>query len=78
MLQVSYRFFENEIKLLKISASSEYEALKEGCVQFTSEEHREEEIEWQKSDDYPKDFEALMKLLHNSDMCVNVIEVAKF
>ena len=67
--------FDYELKLLKINAENEYEALKKGMIESSSEEYKQEEIDWQKSEEYPKTYEQLVDMLYNSDMCVNVLEI---
>lgn len=68
-------FFENDIKQFKITAESEYEALKKGMVEFTKEEYRQSEIDFQNSNEYPKDIDSLENLYHNSDMGFSIIEI---
>lgn len=68
-------FFENDIKLLKITAESPYEAVKIGMVEVCSEEYKQDEINWQSSEDYPKDYDSLLEMLLNSDYEVEVIEI---
>jgi len=70
-------FFENDIKQFKVTAENEYEAVKEGMVEFISEEHRESEIDFQNSDDYPKDIDGLSDYCNNGDMGFSVIEVSQ-
>ena len=67
--------FDYELKLLKINAENEYEALKKGMIESSSEKYKQEEIDWQKSKEYPKTYEQLVDMLYNSDMCVNVLEI---
>lgn len=67
--------FDYELKLLKINAENEYEALKKGMIESSSEKYKQEEIDWQKSEEYPKTYEQLVDMLYTSDMCVNVIEI---
>ena len=69
-------FFENDLKMFKIQAESEYEAVKKTMIEVCSkEEYKESEIEWQNSEDYPQDLESLMDMLYNSDIAVEVVEV---
>lgn len=69
-------FFENELKLIKISEESEYKAVRQCVLGLCSdEESRQQELEWQNSDDYPQDFESLDDMLYNSDIAINVIEI---
>jgi hypothetical protein len=69
-------FFENELKMFKIQAESEYEAIKKAMVESaTKEEYKQDELEWQKSEKYPDNLEDLIEMLYNSDVVVNAIEV---
>lgn len=69
--------FENDLKLLKISAISEYEAVKKGMVEFAdSEQNKQYEIDWQNSEDYPKDLEGLYSVYE--EIPFSVIEVGSF
>ena len=69
-------FFENELKMFKIQADSEYEAVKKVMVEAAGkEEYKQDEIDWQASEDYPGNLEDLIEMLYNSDVAVNVIEV---
>lgn len=52
--------FENDLKLFKITAENEYEAVKKGMVEMCSdEESKQHELDYQKSKEYPKDLEEL-------------------
>lgn len=68
-------FFENQIKQYPVSAENEYEALKIGLLNFTPEEHRADEVDFQKSEKYPKTLNELEQYLANGDMSGNVIEI---
>lgn len=69
-------FFENELKMFKVQAESEYEAIKKAMVEAaTKEEYKQDEIEWQESEKYPDNLEDLIEMLYNSDVAVNAIEV---
>lgn len=68
-------FFENDIKQFKVSAENEYEAVKIGMVEFTKEEYRQSEIDFQNSEDYPKDVDGLSNYYINCDMDFSVIEI---
>lgn len=69
-------FFENELKMFKVQAESEYEAIKKAMVEAaTKEEYKQDEIEWQASEKYPNNLEDLIEMLYNSDVAVNAIEV---
>ncbi len=67
--------FDYDLKLLKINAENEYEALKKGMIESCSEKYKQDEIDWQNSEEYPKTYHELVDLLYNSDMCVNVLEI---
>lgn len=68
--------FEGELKQFKIQSENEYEALKLACVEFwEKEEYKEDELDWQASDEYPQNYEDLKMCLINSDMFGNVIEI---
>lgn len=69
-------FFENELKMFKVQAESEYEAIKKAMVEAaTKEEYKQDELEWQASEKYPDNLEDLIEMLYNSDVTVNAIEV---
>lgn len=69
-------FYDNELKLFKIESPSKYEALKELMIlSCNTEGGKNEEINWQNSEDYPKTYEELEELLYNSDVVVNVQEL---
>lgn len=66
--------FENDLKLFKVTAENKYEAVKKGMVEFCDdEESKKHEIDWQNSEDYPKDFEGLYSVYE--ELPFNVIEV---
>ena len=67
--------FDYELKLLKINAENKYEALKKGMIESCNEKYKQEEINWQNSEEYPKTYKELVDLLFVSDTCVNVIEI---
>lgn len=67
--------FENDLKLFKITAENEYEAVKKGMVEFAGdEESRKHEIAWQNSEQYPKDYEGLFSVYE--ELPFSVIEVS--
>lgn len=72
---VGLSFFDTELKLIKIEEESEYEAIKKAMVLNCEEKYRESEIEWQKSENYPKDKESLISYLYESDILINIIEI---
>lgn len=69
-------FFENDLKQFKITAESDYEAIKKAMVEACSDEEcKQSEIDWQSDESYPKDTESLIDMLYNSDVAINVIEI---
>lgn len=68
-------FFENDIVLLKVQAESKYDAAKKAILEICSEEYKQDEIDWQNHEDYPKTFEALQDYMANADSVVDVIEI---
>lgn len=72
-------FFDNEIKQFKIEAHSEYDAIKKAMVEMcSSEESKESELEFQKSEHFPKDMEGYNEYLANGDMDACITEVKEF
>ena len=66
--------FENDLKLFKITAESEYEAVKKAMIDFCDDEYSKmHEIDWQNSDDYPKDLSGISN--EYEDLPFNVIEI---
>lgn len=56
-------FYENELKLFNIEALNRYEAVKKSMLEYwDDEEVKRHELEWQQTDDYPKDYEGLVNL----------------
>ena len=51
--------FDYKLKLLKINAENEYEALKKGMIESCNEKYKQEEINWQNSEEYPKTYKEL-------------------
>lgn len=68
-------FFDNDVQQFKVEAENEYEAVKKGVLAFSKEEYREGELEFQNSEDYPKDMEGLEHLYNNAEMDFSVIEI---
>ena len=69
--------FENDLKLFKVMAENEYEAVKKGMVEFTDNpESKQYEIDWQNSEDYPTDLEGLYSVYE--EVHFSVIEVGSF
>ena len=66
--------FENNLKLFKITAESEYEAVKKAMIEFCDDEDAKMyEIDWQNSDDYPKSIEEMINCYE--DIPFNIIEL---
>ena len=66
--------FENDLKLFKITAESEYEAVKKAMIEFCDDEDSKmNEIDWQNSDDYPKNIEEMIGCYE--DVPFNIIEI---
>lgn len=66
--------FENDLKLFKVGARNEYEAVKKGMVEFCKDEQSKAlEINWQNNQDYPKDFEGLSHIYEDTPF--DVIEI---
>jgi ABC-type uncharacterized transport system substrate-binding protein len=66
-------FFENDLKLFKVTAENKYEAVKKGMIDFLeNEESKQYEIDFQNSKDYPKTFEDLYDTYQ--EVPYNVIE----
>ena len=69
-------FFENELRLFKVQAETGYEAIKQAMLSTcSSEEGRQQELDWQNSEEYPENYEDLIDMLYNSDIAINVIEI---
>lgn len=69
--------FENDLKLFKVVAENEYEAVKKGMVDFTDNpESKQHEIDWQNSPDYPTDLEGLCRVYE--EVPFSVVEVGSF
>lgn len=71
-------FFDNDIKQFLIRAENEFVAVKKAMVEFTDDKYKQQEIDFQESEDYPKDIEELNNYLGNGDMSFSVIEVGSF
>lgn len=67
--------YENDLKLFKVEAEDKYDALKKGMVDFTSEEYKEHEIEFQNGAICPPNFESLTGYYNVGDILTNVIEI---
>lgn len=67
-------FFENDLQLHNVKADSELEAVKKVLVRLCSDDSKKAEIEFQKSDDFPKTLNDLKQYYWNADALINVIE----
>mgnify|MGYP003542403740 FL=1 len=66
--------FENDLKLFKITAESEYEAVKKAMIEFCDDEDAKMcEIDWQNSDYYPKSIKEMINSYE--DIPFNIIEI---
>jgi hypothetical protein len=63
--------FENDLKLFKVTAENEYEAVKKGMLEFSN--NNENEVEWQSSEDYPKTLEDMYSAYE--ELPFDVIEI---
>lgn len=64
-------FYDNDLKLFRIDADSEYEAIKKAMLE--SCDNDEGELELQNSDDYPKDVSGLYDLYE--EIPFNILEI---
>ena len=67
--------FDHDLKLFKIEAENKYDALKKGMVEYTSEEVRHYEIEFQNGEVCPPTFEGLTDYYANGEIMTEVIEI---
>lgn len=66
--------FENDLKLFKVSAPSEYDAFKIAIIDFCdTQESKQHEIDWQNSQEYPKTYKELYS--YYEEIPFNVIEI---
>lgn len=66
--------FENDLKLFKITAENKFEAVKKGMIEFcVDDESKKSEIDWQNSNEYPKDYDGLFYAYE--EVPFNVIEI---
>lgn len=63
--------FENDLKLFKVTAEDEYNAVKIAMLEFSNSD--ENELEWQNSDDYPKTLTEMVGAYE--DIPFSVIEI---
>ena len=66
---------ENNLKLFKVEAENEYEALKKGMLEYTPDKYKEHELEFQNGDVCPPNFESLTGYYNVGDIMTNVIEI---
>jgi hypothetical protein len=67
--------FENDLKLFKVEADNEYEALKKGMLEFTPDEYKEHELEFQNGAICPPNFESLTGYYEVGEIMTQVIEI---
>lgn len=67
--------YENDLKLFKVEAENKYEALKKGMVEYTPEENRHYEIEFQNGEVCPPNFESLTDYYAVGEIITNVMEI---
>lgn len=67
--------FDNEVVIFIVEEENEYQALKKAMIESTNNEYKQDEISWQEDLEYPKTFEDLISLLHNSDYLIDVKEI---
>ena len=68
-------FLEPEIKLFKIQAENDYEAVKKGMLEYTPEKYKDDTIELMNSIDYPKDLKSLIAFYVEMELMFSVIEL---
>jgi len=67
-------FFDNDLKLLKVDAISDFEAVKKAMIEFCdTEESKKYEKEYQESEDYPDTIEELERVYE--EIPFSVIEI---
>lgn len=71
-------FFDNRIKQFEIRAFNPYDAIKNAMLEFAGEKYKQEEMDFQNSDKYPKTIEEFEEHFANCDMDYSVIEVESF
>jgi hypothetical protein len=71
-------FFENEIKQFGIEAESPYEAIKKAMIEFTRDEYKQQEIDFQNGEEYPKTIKEMDEYFGNCDMVFSITEVGSF
>ena len=72
-----HSMFENNLKIYKISAENEYEAVKKGMIEFTENaENKQYKIDLQNSEDYQTNLDGLYSFY--DEIKFSVIEVGSF
>ena len=66
---------DNDLKLFKVEAENKYDALKKGMMDFTPDEYKEYELEFQNSEICAPNFESLTDFYFNGEIMTNVIEI---
>jgi hypothetical protein len=67
--------YEHDLKLFKVEADDKYEALKKGMLEFTPEEYKEHELEFQNGTICPPNFESLAGYYAVGEIITEVIEI---
>jgi len=67
--------YENDLKLFKVEAEDKYNALKKGMIEFTPDEYKEHELEFQNGAICPPNFESLTDYYEVGEIMTNVIEI---
>ena len=67
--------FEHDLRLFKVEADNEYEALKRGMLEFTPDEYKEHELEFQNGAICPPNFESLTGFYEVGEIITNVMEI---
>ena len=67
--------YENDLKLFKVEAEDKYEALKKGMLDFTADEYKEHELEFQNGAICPPNFESLTGYYEVGEIITEVIEI---
>lgn len=67
--------YENDLKLFKVEAEDKYDALKKGMLEFTPDEYKEHELEFQNGAICPPNFESLTGYYEVGDILTKVIEI---
>ena len=63
------------LHLFKVEAEDNYDALKKGMLEFTPEEYKEHELEFQNGAICPPNFESLTGFYDVGEIMTNVIEI---